>query len=154
MKQPLVNKTVNKTVKKMVKNKILKKSRGYVITAMVILIATAAGIGNCLNEIKIFKLIGGTGDITRFENHFERVRHILPPFSVIGYYSDKKYDARTFCLTRYTLSPRIIVQNIEHPYVIGNFSRFANPGEFAKAHNLSIMETVDENIVLFQKRSE
>ena len=121
---------------------------------MIILIAVTAGVGNCLKEIKFLQLISGTDDVTLFENNFERIRHILPPFGVIGYYSDKKYDARTFCLTRYTLSPRIIVQGIEHPFVIGNFSRFTNPVEFAKAHNLSIMETVDKNIVLFQKRSE
>ncbi len=139
---------------KTVKNKIPKAIRVYVITVMVILIAVTAGVQNCLNEIKIFKLIGGTDDITLHENNFERVRRILPPFKVIGYYSDKKYDARTFSLTRYTLSPRIIVQDLEHPFVIGNLSRFVNPGEFAEAHNLSILEMVDKNIVLFKKRSE
>ena len=158
MKQPLINKTVNKTVKKMVKSKMLKilskKNRVYIITAMVILIAAAAGVDNYLNEIKILKLIGGIDDIALFENNFERIRRILPPFGVIGYYSDKKYDARTFCLTRYTLSPRIVVQNVDYPYVIGNFSRFTDPGEFAKAHNLSIAKTVDKDIVLFKKRSE
>ncbi len=154
MKQLPIKKMVNKTVKKMVKNKILKKIRVYVISAMVILIAVTAGVGNCLTEIKFLQLIGGTDDIILFENNFERVRSILPTFGVIGYYSDKKYDARTFCLTRYTLSPRIVVQNIEYPFIIGNFSRFTNPGEFAKAHNLSIVKTVDKNIVLFKKRSE
>jgi len=141
----------------LLKNKILirsKKIRVYAITAMVILIAVMAGVGNCLKEIKILQLIGGTDDVTLFENNFEHIRRTLPPFGVIGYYSDKKYDARSFCLTRYTLSPRIIVQGIEHPFVIGNFSRFKNPGEFAEARNLSIMETVDKNIVLFKKRSE
>jgi len=141
----------------LLKNKMLiksKKIRVYAITSMVILIAVTAGVGNCLKEIKFLQLIGGTDDVTLFENNFEHIRRILPPFGVIGYYSDKKYDARTFCLTRYTLSPRIIVQGIEHPFVIGNFSRFANPGEFAEAHNLSIMETVDKNIVLLKKRSE
>jgi len=158
MKQLPIKKMVNKTVKKMVKNKMLKflskKIRVNVITAMVILIAVTAGVGNCLTEIKFLQLIGGTDDIILFENNFERVRSILPTFGVIGYYSDKKYDARTFCLTRYTLSPRIVVQNIEYPFIIGNFSRFTNPGEFAKAHNLSIVKTVDKNIVLFKKRSE
>jgi hypothetical protein len=141
----------------LLKNKILirsKKIRVYAITAMVILIAVTAGVGNCLKEIKFLQLIGGTDDVTLFENNFEHIRRILPPFGVIGYYSDKKYDARTFCLTRYTLSPRIIVQGMEHPFVIGNFSRFINPGEFAKAHNLLIMEIVDKNIVLLKKRSE
>jgi len=151
----MVKKMVNKTVKKTIKNKMLKflskKNRVNVITAMVILIAVTAGVGNCLREIKFLKLIGGTDDIILFENNFERVRSILPSFSVIGYYSDKKYDARTFCLTRYTLSPRIVVQNIEYPFIIGNFSKFTNSDEFAKAHNLSIVKTVDQNIVLFKK---
>lgn len=150
MKQPQVIKTV--------KNKILsvlsKKNRVNVITAMVILIAVTAGGQNCLNEIKFMQLIGGTDGISLFENNFERIKRILPPVGVIGYYSNNKYDARTFCLARYTLSPRIIVQNIEQSFVIGNFSRFTDPGEFAKAHNLSILETVDKNIVLFKKRSE
>ena len=150
MKQPQIMKTVKKTFK----NKILKEISVYVIVTMVILIAVTAGVQNCLKEIKFLQIIGGSDGITLFENNFERIRRILPPFGVIGYYSDKKYDARTFCLTRYTLSPRIIVQGIEHPFVIGNFSRFTNPGEFAEAHNLWIMETVDENIVLFKKRSE
>lgn len=141
----------------LLKNKILfrsKKIRVYAITAMVILIAVTAGVQNCLKEIEFLQLTGRTDDITLFENNFERVKRILPPFGAIGYYSDKKYDARTFCLTRYTLSPRIIVQGIEHPFIIGNFSRFKNPDEFAKTHNLSIMETVDKNIVLLKKRSE
>ena len=141
----------------LLRNKILirsKKIRVYAITAMVILIAVTAGVGNCFKEIKFLQLIGGTDDITLFENNFEHIRRILPPFGVTGYYSDKKYDARTFCLTRYTLSPRIIVQGMEHPFVIGNFSRFTDPDKFAKTHNLSIMETVDKNIVLFKKRSE
>jgi len=142
MKQLLIN--------KMVKSKILKKIRVYIITVMVMLMAVTAGVQNCLKEIKFLQLIGGTDDITLFENNFEHIRRILPPFSVIGYYSDKKYDAKTFFMTIYTLSPRIIVREIEHPFVIGNFSRFANPGEFAKAHNLSIVETVDKNIVLFK----
>jgi len=150
VKQPQIIKTVKKTFK----NKILKEISVYVIVTMVILIAVTAGVQNCLKEIKFLQIIGGSDGITLFENNFERIRRILPPFGVIGYYSDKKYDARTFCLTRYTLSPRIIVQGIEHPFVIGNFSRFTNPGEFAEAHNLWIMETVDENIVLFKKRSE
>jgi len=154
MKQPLINKTVNKTVKNKMLKVLSKKNRVNIITAVVILIAVTVGVQNCLKEIKFLQLIGGTDDIILFENNFKRVRRILPPFGVIGYYSDKKYDARTFCLTRYTLSPRIIVQNIEYPFIIGNFSRFANPGEFAKAHNLSVMETVDKNIVLFHKRSE
>lgn len=138
----------------MFKHKILKKNRVYVLAAMVMLIATASGIANCLDEVKIFKLLGGTDDITVFENSFQRVRGKLPPFSVIGYYSDKKYDARTFSLTRYTLSPRIVVHNIDQPFVIGNFSKFANPNEFAKAHNLSIVELIDENIMLFKKGGE
>jgi len=154
MKQPQIIKTAKNMVKNKMHRVLSKKNRVYVITAIVILIATAASVQNCLREIKFLQLIGGTDDIILFENNFERVRSILPPLEVIGYYSDKKYDARTFCLTRYTLSPRIIVQNIDHPFVIGNFSRFTNPGEFAKAHNLSVMETVDKNIVLFQKRSE
>ena len=139
------------TMIEMFKHKILKKNRVYVLAAMVILIATASGVSNCLDEIKIFKLLGGTDDITVFENSFQRVRGKLPLFSVIGYYSDKKYDARTFSLTRYTLSPRIIIPKIEHPFVIGNFSKLANPDEFAKAHNLSIVESIDENIMLFKK---
>ncbi len=151
MKQPRIIETVKKTVQK---NKIPKKIRVYVIAAMIILIAAATGVDNCLNEIKIYKLLGETDDINRFENNFKRVRSILPPLGVIGYYSDKKYDARTFCLTRYALSPRIIVQNIDYPFVIGNFSEFTNPGEFAKAHNLSILEMVDKNIVLFKRGSE
>jgi hypothetical protein len=150
MKQP----QIIKMVKKKFKNKILIKKRLYIITVMVILIAVTAGVQNGLKEIKVLQLIGGTDDITLFENKFERVRRILPLFSVIGYYSDKKFDARTFCLARYTLSPRIIVQGLEHPFVIGNFSRFTDPGEFAKAHELSIMETVDKNIVLFKKRNK
>ena len=154
MKQPLINKTVKKTIKNRMLKFLSKKNRVNVITAMVILIAVTAGVGNCLREIKFLQLIGGTDDIILFENNFERVRSILPPFGVIGYYSDKKYDARTFCLTRYTLSPRIVVQNIEYPFIIGNFSRFTNPGEFANAHNLSIVKTVDKNIVLFKKRSK
>ena len=140
-----------KRVKKTFKNKILKVIRVYVIPAMVILIGVTAGVQNSLNEVKIFKLLGGTDDIILFENNFERIRRILPPSGVIGYYSDKKYDARTFSLTRYTLSPRIVVQNIDQPFVIGNFSRVTDPGEFAKAHNFSIVETVDKNIVLFRK---
>ncbi len=138
----------------MFKHKILKKNRVYVLAAMVILIATASGVANCLDEVKIFKLLGGTDDITVFENSFQPVRGKLPPFSVIGYYSDKKYDARTFFMTIYTLSPRIVVREIEHPFVIGSFSRFTNPDEFAKANNLSIMETVDKSIVLFKKGSK
>jgi len=147
MKQPQIIRTFKKTFK----NKMLKKNRIYVITAMVILIAATAGVDNCLNEFKIYKILGETNDINQFENNFERLRRILPPFEVIGYYSDIKYDARTFSLTRYTLSPRIIVQDLEHPFVIGNLSRFVNPGEFAEAHNLSIMETIDQNMVLFKK---
>ncbi len=135
----------------MFKHIILKKNRVYVLATMVILIATASGVSNCLDEVKIFKLLGGTDDITVFENSFQRVRDKLPPFSVIGYYSDKKYDARTFSLVRYSLSPSIIMPKIEHPFVIGNFSEFANPGDFAKAHNLSIVESIDENIVLLKK---
>ncbi|MDY6790509.1 MAG: hypothetical protein SWH54_04485 [Thermodesulfobacteriota bacterium] len=146
MKQLLIN--------KMVKNIILKKIRVYVIPVMVMLIAVTAGVDNCLKEIKILQLIGGTDDITLFENNFKHVRRILPPFSVIGYYSDKKYDPRTFFMTIYTLSPRIVVREIEHPFVIGSFSRFTNPDEFAKANNLSIMETFDKSIVLFKKRRE
>ena len=142
-------------LKKMVKNKMLrvlsKKIRVYVIAAMVFLIAVTAGVQNCLREIKFLQLIGGIDDITQFETNFERVKSILPPFDVIGYYSDKKYDARTFSLTRYTLSPRIIVHNTEQPFVIGNFSRVTNPDEFAKVHNLSIFATVDKTIVLFKK---
>ena len=154
MKQPLINKTMKKMVKNKMHRVLSKKNRVYAITAMVILIAVTAGVQNCLKEIKFLQLIGGTDDIILFENNFERVRSILPSFGVIGYYSDKKYDARTFFMTIYTLSPRIVVREIEHPFVIGSFSRFTNPGEFAKAHNLSVMETVDKNIVLFQKRSE
>jgi hypothetical protein len=138
----------------MVKNKLQKKSSIYVITAMVILIAVTADVQNCLNEVKILQLLGGTDDITQFENNFEPTKRVLPPFSVIGYYSDKKYDARTFCLTRYTLPPRIILHDIEQPFVIGNFSKDTEPGGFAKAHNLSILQTVGKNIVLFKKRSE
>lgn len=150
MKQLMIKKTVKSEILKL----LSKKNRVYAITAMVILIAFTAGVGNCLKEIKFLQLIGGTDDITLFENNFERVRRILPPFGVIGYYSDKKYDARTFFMAIYTLSPRIVVREIKHPFVIGNFSRFTNPGKFAEAHNMSIIETVDKNIVLFTKRSE
>jgi len=150
MKQPMIKKTVKSKILKF----LSKKNRVYAITAMVILIAVTAGVQNCLKEIKFLQLIGGTDDITLFENNFERVKRILPPYGVIGYYSDKKYDARTFFMTIYTLSPRIVVREIEHPFVIGSFSRFTNPDEFAKANNLSIMETVDKSIVLFKKRSK
>ncbi len=150
MKQLMIKKTVKSEILKF----LSKKNRVYAITAMVILIAVTAGVQNCLKEIKFLQLIGGTDDITLFENNFERVKRILPPFGVIGYYSAKKYDARTFFMTIYTLSPRIVVREIEHPFVIGSFSRFTNPDEFAKANNLSIMETVDKSIVLFKKGSK
>ncbi|NNL41620.1 MAG: hypothetical protein HKO79_03940 [Desulfobacterales bacterium] len=140
-----------RTVKNKILNGLLKNIRVNIITAMVIVIATTAGVVNCLNEIKFLQLLGGTDDIILFENNYEHVRRILPPSGVIGYYSNKKYDVRTFSLTRYTLSPRIVVQNIDQPFVIGNFSGVTDPGEFAKAHNLSIVETVDKNIVLFRK---
>jgi hypothetical protein len=135
----------------MFKHKVLKKNRLNIMAAMVILIATVSGVANCLDEIKIIRLLGGTDEITRFETGFQRIKRELPPSSVIGYYSDKKYDARTFSLTRYTLSPRIVVLNIEHALIIGNFSKSENSGEFAKAHNLSVVKTIDQNMVLLKK---
>ena len=62
---------ITQTRKKMFKDKMLKKNKVYVLAAMVILIATVSGVANCLDEVKIFKLLGRTVDITVFENSFQ-----------------------------------------------------------------------------------
>ncbi len=122
-----------------------------IILIVICLAVLAATTQHFFKEFKYFRLIRGSDEITRLEEKFSRIKYMLPPNGVIGYYSDQPHDSFTLSVARYSLSPRIIELDSNQTIIIGNFSQQSILKKYAEANSLYIVKKIDKNIVLFRK---
>ncbi len=125
-----------------------------IVTALAILIALQSNVTNCIKEIRFYRKTTGVDGVTEYDKRFGRLKGMLPSHGVVGYVTDKKFDAKAFYLTQYALSPLIIVNNTEPKLIVAYFSDSSRSIQFCKDNNLFLLEKLDNNVMLFSKKAE
>ncbi len=125
-----------------------------IVVALAILIALQSNVTNCIKEIKFYRKTRGVDEVTEYDRRFGRLKGMLPSHGVVGYVTDKKFDAKAFYLTQYVLSPLIIVNNTEPKLIVAYFSDSSRSIQFCKDNNLFLLEKLDNNVMLFSKKAE
>lgn len=128
---------------------------------LIIIVAIFIGLQpNIKNFVKEFKKYNEqeADIITQFEKRFERVKKILPKHGVVGYFTDKKFDAavdtKYFYLTQYALSPVIVLRNTKQQLIVANVSESFNSFEFCKNNNFHLLSNFGNGIMLFSKKAK
>ena len=98
---------------------------------------------------------------SRYQKKFEALKQILPPHGTVGYISDEffweKKDNNVsrnakghYRLTRYTLAPLIVANNIDHKLVVGNFHS-PIPYNKLQEKGLVLIKEFGNGVMLFRK---
>ena len=125
-----------------------------IVIALVILIAIQSNVTNCIKGIRSYRKTAGVDDASLYDKRFGRLKGMLPSHGVVGYITDEKFDAKTFYLTQYALSPVILVNNTEPKLIVAYFNDSSSSIQFCKDNNLFLLEKVDNNVMLFSKKAE
>ena len=71
----------------------------------------------------------GRDPVSAYDRRLQAIRHSLPEKGFVGYITDKEpdevfldsYAIQRFYLTRYALSPLVVVNNADQKHVVGDF---------------------------------
>lgn len=82
----------------------------------------------------------------------------LPRDCILGYISDLPYgeaaDSAIFFGAQYVLAPRLLIR-ADHPLkpelILGNFSRFVDPSQYAAASHLRVVKAYGPGVVLLRR---
>jgi len=93
---------------------------------------------------------GAQDEVSLNEKRFAELRAALPQRGVIGYISDEpdpNEKIKKYYLAQYALAPLIVVNEIDRPLVIGNFS--SPEGELRVSDKLVPFRRFEDGVVLF-----
>jgi hypothetical protein len=89
----------------------------------------------------------------RYERQLQPLKELLPEHAVVGYVTDEGIDNLTkvkdFYLAEYMLSPRLLVRDKNHPYVIGKYHGNARHDERA-SQGLILIRDFGNGICLYR----
>jgi len=108
-----------------------------------------------------YATVAETDEITRYEAHFQELKKVLPPHGVVGYIADPNPESvihdtpyfKRYVLTQYSLSPVIVVDNIEPELIIGNFHPATN-SKRVSIPGLTLIKDFGDGVMLFRRRPQ
>jgi len=100
--------------------------------------------------------------VSAYDRRLKAVRHSLPEKGVVGYITDKEpkevfsdsYAIQRFYLTRYALSPLIVVNNASQKHVVGDFHEFPPDLKHYEDKGLIVIKDYGNGIILFKRKVE
>jgi hypothetical protein len=84
------------------------------------------------------------------EQRFEALKRELGANTVAGYVSDLS-DAGILLSAQHALAPVLLVDDVPHQFVVGNFSKPLDYSEFGRARNLVLVKDFGNGVTLFRK---
>ncbi|HTP31785.1 MAG TPA: hypothetical protein VMJ75_06405 [Candidatus Acidoferrales bacterium] len=83
------------------------------------------------------------------------VRGAVPDRAVMGYLTDLEpgsgMETAMFLTAQYVLAPRLLERNLEHAWVLGNFTRPADFAALGKSKSLRLERDFGAGVVLFRR---
>jgi hypothetical protein len=120
---------------------------GLSVAALLSLYGTVDFYGKQIERNKIQK---DSYHIGAQEQRFEALKRELGPNAVAGYVSDLS-DAGIVLSAQHALAPVLLVDNVPHQFVVGNFSRPMDYSEFGRARQLVLVKDFGAGVILFRK---
>ena len=84
------------------------------------------------------------------EQRFEALKRELGANAVAGYVSDLS-DAGILLSAQHALAPVLLVDDVPHQLVVGNFSKPWDYAEFGRARQLALVKDFGNGVTLFRK---
>ena len=120
---------------------------GLIVAALLSLYSSVDFYGK---QIEINKAQKDAYQIGTQDRRFETLKRELGANAVAGYVSDLT-DAGVVLSAQHALAPVLLVDNMPHQLVIGNFSRPMDYAEFGRARNLVLVKDFGNGVTLFRK---
>lgn len=92
-------------------------------------------------------------EVSRHEERFAAVRAMLPTRAVVGFATDaasRSEQSSRFQMTRYALTPAVIVPGLDWPLVIGDFDDPASARELV-AQGFTVRQDFGGGVLLLEK---
>ena len=93
-------------------------------------------------------------DIAAYDKHVAEIVPTLPPYGVIGYSNDNESPQaaqQEYYLLQYALAPRVIVKNLDHPFVIETVHKVQTQPPGA---NLELVRDFETGLKVFRKKTK
>ena len=132
----------------------MNRSRTGLILVLCMVLPFAVYVNGRIINKEIDRLRGpDRTEEARYERQLQPLKELLPEHGVIGYVTDDRVDLykklKDFYLTQYMLSPRLLVRDVYHPYVIGVYYEIAQPDRTA-SQGLTLIKDFGHGIQLYQ----
>ena len=133
------------------------------IKALVFIIfVIAVNAAFLLQDFEFSRYAVGRDLVTIYDRRFDELRSSLPDSGMVGYATDKEpqqvfsdsYAIQRFYLTRYALSPLIVVNDIDHKHVVGDFHDSPPRLEQYGEKGLAVVKDYGNGVILFERRVE
>lgn len=88
------------------------------------------------------------------DGRMSKLRPFLPERAVVGYLSDLKSDAyqeARWVITKYALSPAIVLYNTQPELIVGDFEGYLDPETVARERGYIVVKDMGNGAVLFKK---
>ncbi len=100
--------------------------------------------------------------VSVYDKRFRAVRQFLPENGVVGYITDNdpqevfsdSYAIQRFYLTRYALSPLVVVNSTDQKHVVGDFHNSQPNIKDCESKGLSVVKDYGNGVILFKRRTE
>jgi hypothetical protein len=130
-----------------------QKVRVGIAVMAILTIAFVLNLKELHTSLRRLSDLGGRDVISPYVARFEGLRQILPPESVVGYFSDRADVWEWRLLTQYALAPVIVEDSTERQLLIANFQTWGyrlNPERPYK--NFKIACDFQNGITLLRKK--
>ncbi|MCX5716022.1 MAG: hypothetical protein NTV07_04060 [Candidatus Omnitrophica bacterium] len=137
----------------------MEKTKTSMAIAAIIFVSLLSIIGVFKDTISNYSKCHIPDDITLYESRFNAVKTYLPKQGVIGYISDRKAEDIRFAgvetaryyLSQYALAPVVVDYNVNHPFVLGNFTGSFDRAQMQASKGLLLIKDFGNGVVLFKK---
>ena len=92
-------------------------------------------------------------DISQYEEKYEKLRELLPTYSVVSYVSDDQKDenAARYYIAQYALAPTVLTRSLNQKMIIGNFSSASAKSEMCKKFSLVTIKDFGGGVIIFNR---
>lgn len=92
-------------------------------------------------------------ELAMYQDRFRAIRARLDPEEPVGYVSDT-FSYTHFCFAQYALAPVVLVRDINHPTVVGNFKGGKIPTVVTTNAHLVLTTDFGNGVALFHRHKK
>ncbi|MBL7070634.1 MAG: hypothetical protein ISS26_00470 [Candidatus Omnitrophica bacterium] len=138
----------------------MRKIEAGIKVALLIIFVIAVNAAFLIKDFSFSKYSIGRDVVTSYDRRYEAMRDSLPDSGAVGYITDKEpeelfsdsYAVQRFFLTKYALSPLIVVNGIDKEYVVGDFQGGTPQKEEYDKWGLSMVRDFGKGAILFKRK--